>query len=93
MIVKKNFVKEIINKMIRMFGLHLISSKIVIFFIFLHNHYVVCDKDLTKNLSETPKFVKIEGKASLRQGMYVPFNWYANSRVLLDYGKYIGFIK
>lgn len=35
----------------------------------------------------------VEGKALLRNEMSAPLNWQANSRVLLDYGKYIGFIR
>jgi len=35
----------------------------------------------------------VQGKASLRGDMISPPNWRARSRVLLDYGKYIGFIK
>lgn len=35
----------------------------------------------------------VEGKAFLRNEMLAPDNWQANSRVLLDYGKYIGFIR
>lgn len=35
----------------------------------------------------------VEGTAMLAPDMFIPQNWQANSRVLLDYGKYIGFIK
>lgn len=76
-----------------MVELHLILCKFVTFFTILLNYYVVCNKESIKNLSESIKLVKIEGKALFRQNMYVPLNWHSNSRVLLDYGKYIGFIK
>lgn len=56
-------------------------------------HSVICDEDTNKDLQESTKLVNVEGKVLLRQGMFVPANWRANSRVLLDYGKYIGFIK
>jgi hypothetical protein len=44
-------------------------------------------------LTETPPVFNVEGHASLASDMFIPRNWQANSRVLLDYGKYIGFIK
>jgi hypothetical protein len=43
-------------------------------------------------LTETQTF-SIEGQASLAPDMYIPQNWQANSRVLLDYGKYVGFLR
>lgn len=35
----------------------------------------------------------IEGKVTIRPEMYPKPDWYAHSRILLDYGKYIGFVK
>lgn len=44
-------------------------------------------------LTETSLVLNVEGHASLAPDMFIPQNWQANSRVLLNYGKYIGFIK
>lgn len=43
-------------------------------------------------LLSTPTY-QVQGEASLAPGMVVPKNWKAQSKVLLDYGKYIGFIR
>ncbi|KAI6203816.1 hypothetical protein M3Y94_00600400 [Aphelenchoides besseyi] len=43
-------------------------------------------------LTQIPLF-SVEGHASLGPEMSSPVNWQANSRVLLDYGKHVGFIK
>ncbi|KAI6225080.1 DUF2012 domain-containing protein [Aphelenchoides fujianensis] len=43
-------------------------------------------------LTQVQQF-SIEGNAQLAPDMPVPPNWQANSRVLLDYGKHIGFLR
>uniref|UniRef100_A0A915CPC3 ER membrane protein complex subunit 7 beta-sandwich domain-containing protein n=1 Tax=Ditylenchus dipsaci TaxID=166011 RepID=A0A915CPC3_9BILA len=45
------------------------------------------------NSSEAEQLFSVQGKAMLRHDMHAPPNWRANSRVLLDYGKHIGFIR
>lgn len=42
---------------------------------------------------EPQALFKIEGKAELQKGMNVPSNWKAESRVLINYGEYISFLK
>lgn len=54
--------------------------------------FAVACAETPVELTESPTF-SIEGQASLAQDMYIPPNWQANSRVLLDYGKYVGFLK
>uniref|UniRef100_A0A1I7S5V7 DUF2012 domain-containing protein n=1 Tax=Bursaphelenchus xylophilus TaxID=6326 RepID=A0A1I7S5V7_BURXY len=48
--------------------------------------------DTPSELMDTPRF-SIEGQVSLGHGMVPPENWKAKSKVLLDYGKHIGFIR
>jgi hypothetical protein len=48
-------------------------------------------KELSK-VDEASQLFTIEGTASLRQDTRAPKNWQANSKVLIDHGKYIGFI-
>uniref|UniRef100_A0A914Z0K3 ER membrane protein complex subunit 7 beta-sandwich domain-containing protein n=1 Tax=Panagrolaimus superbus TaxID=310955 RepID=A0A914Z0K3_9BILA len=42
---------------------------------------------------EPQALFKIEGKAELQKGMNVPSKWKAESRVLVNYGEYISFLK
>lgn len=46
----------------------------------------------SSQVDEASQLFTIEGTASLRQDMKVPNNWQTNSKVLIDHGKYIGFI-
>ena len=42
---------------------------------------------------EAQTLFNIEGKAELQKGMNVPPNWKAESRVLVNYGEHISFLK
>ncbi|CAD5205965.1 unnamed protein product [Bursaphelenchus okinawaensis] len=53
---------------------------------------LVYSADVSSELLDTPRFT-LQGQVSLGAGMIAPKNWKARSRVLLDYGKYIGFIR
>ncbi|KAI6174945.1 DUF2012 domain-containing protein [Aphelenchoides bicaudatus] len=79
---------EIMNKQKLIdFLIHMIRTSIALFLLF-----AVAWAETPVELTETQTF-SIEGQAALAQDMYIPPNWQANSRVLLDYGKYVGFIK
>lgn len=43
--------------------------------------------------SDPTSLFSVEGSASLKAGMPVPVGWQANSRVLLDHGKHVGFLR
>ena len=56
------------------------------------NSAIDTSSTLPAELTVVPTFA-VEGHASLTADMFAPLNWQANSRVLLDYGKYTGFVK
>lgn len=73
--------------------LTILSSLMFISFVESEDSVRKTSQDSTSELKNVEQLFNVEGKALLRNEMSTPLNWQANSRVLLDYGKYIGFIR
>ncbi|KAI1729079.1 ARP2/3 complex 20 kDa subunit (ARPC4) domain-containing protein [Ditylenchus destructor] len=53
----------------------------------------VCYASDMQEIENDDQNFSIQGRASLRPEMISPSNWWAKSRVLVNYGKYIGFVR
>lgn len=50
-------------------------------------------EDKNASIQPSQELFTIQGRVSLKPGDVATTNWQAKSRVLVDYGKYIGFIR
>jgi len=69
---------------------HLCCILVLLACLFLAGSYA---DDKNTSVQPAQELFTIQGRVSLKPGDVATQNWQAKSRVLVDYGKYIGFIR